>query len=165
MLNRGPRAGRGFTLIEILVVCAIAGITLSFLLFSTGILGGRSLEDATESLAQRLETIRDEAVISGQILGFSSDGKGYQFWRLDGENKTWNAWSRAGDLAAREFPGGVVLSAMSINGSPRPLGERIIFHPSGTGETFSLTLDADKSRMKLAADVLGRLEISREVTE
>ena len=102
-----PRAGRGFTLIEILVVCAIVGVTLAFVVFRTGLLDGRRLGDAAESLAQRLESTRDEAIISGQLLAFSSDGKGYQFWRLDGEKKTWASLSSAGDLAARELPGGV----------------------------------------------------------
>ena len=83
-----PRTGRGFTLIEILVVCAIVGVTLAFVVFRTGLLDGRRLGDAAESLAQRLESTRDEAIISGQLLAFSSDGKGYQFWRLDGEKKS-----------------------------------------------------------------------------
>lgn len=157
-----PRTGRGFTLIEILVVCAIVGVTLAFVVFRTGLLDGRRLGDAAESLAQRLESTRDEAIISGQLLAFSSDGKGYQFWRLDGEKKTWASLSSAGDLAARELPGGVELASMSINGSPRPLGERIVFYPSGMIEPFSLTLAAGNARMKLAADVLGRLEIRHE---
>jgi hypothetical protein len=51
---------------------------------------------------------------------------------------------------------------MSINGTSRPLGERIVFYPSGMIESFSLTLVAGEARVKLAADVLGRLELSHE---
>ena len=78
------------------------------------------------------------------------------------KKKAWIALSSAGDLAAREFPGGVELASMSINGTSRPLGERIVFYPSGMIESFSLTLVAGEARVKLAADVLGRLELSHE---
>ena len=162
MRGRFPCALRGFTLIEILVVCAIAAVALSMLVLRTSLFDGRRLDEAAESLSERLEAIRDEAIISGQLLGFSSDGKGYQFWRLDGEKKAGIALSSAGDLAAREFPGGVELASMSINGTSRPLGERIVFYPSGMIESFSLTLVAGEARVKLAADVLGRLELSHE---
>ena len=159
---RNHQLARGFTLIEILVVCAIAAITLSLAVLRTSIFDARRLDDAAERLAQGLETMRDESIISGQLLGFSSDGKGYQFWRLDGEKKTWISLAGAGDLASREFPGGVELETLAINGSSRPLGERIVFYPSGMIEPFSLTLRAGSARMTLSADGLGRLEMQHE---
>ncbi|MFZ4539628.1 GspH/FimT family pseudopilin [Propionivibrio sp.] len=156
-----PRAPRGFTLIEILVVCAIIAILLGLAMVRLDHSESNRLNSAAEAMTRLLEAARDESVIRGQPLAFSSDGEGYQFWFSDANRNEWIAQPSTDTIAARKFPEGIVLSSMRINGLSRPLGERIVFSLSGMTEPFALTLTCGSSRLEILADALGRMEIQR----
>ena len=79
------RGARGFTLIEIIAACAIVAIALGVVMIRFDFSDGRRLRLAAEMLSGRLEAARDEAVIRGQAVAFSSDGQGFQFWTADRE--------------------------------------------------------------------------------
>ena len=154
-------AARGFTLIEILAVCAIMAILLGLAMVRLDSSGTRRLESAAEDLTRLLEAARDESVIRGQPLAFSSDGQGYQFWLSETAHNEWVALPGSAAIAARKFPDGVILSSLLINGTPRPLGERVIFSLSGISEPFTLTLTSASSHIDILSDALGRIEIRR----
>jgi general secretion pathway protein H len=157
----GPyRVLRGFTLIEILVVCAILAIMAGLVMVRIEHSDASRLDDAAEDLTRRFEAARDEAVIRGLPIAFSSDGQGYQFWQA-ADNSTWMPMPGADNSAASRFARGVELSAVSLNGAPRPLGERIVFSPFGLVEPFALTLVSGSARVEVLADVLGRFETRR----
>lgn len=153
------RRARGFTLIEILVACAIAAIVLGITMIKLDATDGRRLRQAAEMLAGRLEAARDEAVIRGQPVAFSSDGQGFQFWVADRERGAWVALTDADTVAAGRLADGVALSALRINGAARPLGERLVFSFGGLAEAFALTLTAGPQSLDIAGDALGRIEI------
>ena len=152
-----PRSLRGFTLVEILVVCAIMAIMATLAVVRLEQSDASRLGDAGEDLTRRLEAARDEAVIRGRPVAFSSDGQGYQFW-LAADNATWIPLPGADSPAAGRFARGVELSAVRVNGAARPLGERVVFSPFGLVEPFALTLAAGSSRVDVLADALGRFE-------
>ncbi len=152
-----PRRLRGFTLIEILVVCAIMAIVATLAAVRLEQSDASRLRDAAEELTRRLEAARDEAVIRGRPIAFSSDGQGYQFW-LAGDNTTWMALPGGDGWTAGRFSRGVELSAVRVNGAARPLGERVVFSPFALVEPFTLTLAAGSSRVEVQADALGRFE-------
>ena len=152
---------RGFTLIEILLVCTIMAILLGLVMLRLDSSGSRRLESAAEDLARLLEAARDESVIRGQPLAFSSDGQGYQFWLSESARNEWVALPGSAAISARRFPDGIVISSLRINGTSRPLGERVVFSLSGIGQPFTLTLASASSRVNIQADALGRIEIHR----
>ena len=152
---------RGFTLLEILVVCAIMAILLGLVMVRLDSSGARRLESAAEDLTRLLEAARDESVIRGQPVAFSSDGQGYQFWLSETAHNEWVALPGSTAIAARKFPDGIVLSSLRINGTLRPLGERVVFSLSGISEPFTLTLSSASSHIDILADALGRFEIRR----
>ena len=147
-------ASRGFTLVEILVVCAIMA-TLAVVRLEQS--DANRLGDAAEDLTRRLEAARDEAVIRGRPVAFSSDGQGYQFW-LAADNTTWIPLQGTDASTAGRFARNVELTAVRVNGAARPLGERVVFLPFGLVEPFALTLAAGSSRVDVLADALGRFE-------
>ena len=157
--THSQRRARGFTLIEILVACAIAAIVLGITMIKLDAADGRRLRQAAEMLAGRLEAARDEAVIRGQPVAFSSDGQGFQFWVADRERGAWVALTDADTVAAGRLADGVALSALRINGAARPLGERLVFSFGGLAEAFALTLTAGPQSLDIAGDALGRIEI------
>jgi type II secretion system protein H len=156
-----PRRARGFTLIEIVAVCAIAAIALGVVMIRFDFSDGQRLRLAAEALAGRLEAARDEAVLRGQAIAFSSDGQGFQFWLA--ERGAWVALSDA-DAAGR-LADGIALSELRVNGAARPLGGRLVFSPSGLSETFTLTLTNGEQSLEIAGDALGRIEIRGQKTE
>ena len=153
------RRARGFTLIEIIVACAVAAIALGVAMIKLDFSDGRRLRQAAEALAGRLEAARDEAVIRGQSVAFSSDGQGFQFWVADRERGAWLALADADAVAAGRLADGVALSALRINGAQRPLGERLVFPFGGLAEAFTLTLTAGPQSLDITGDALGRIEI------
>ena len=152
-----PRRWRGFTLIEILVVCAIMAIVATLAAVRLEQSDASRLDDAAADLTRRLEAARDDAVIRGRPIAFSSDGQGYQFW-LAADHSAWIPLSGADGPAAGRFARGVELAAVRLNGSARPLGERVVFSPFALVEPFALTLAAGSSRVDVLADALGRFE-------
>ena len=158
LLCSRPRPERGFTLIEILVVCAIVAIMLGLVVARFGQSDAGRLRGVAEDLARQLEAARDEAVTRGRSVAFSSDGQGYQFWLASGDRGEWIALPTSASSRSRSFPEGVALSGMSINDSVRPLGERVVFALSGISDPFMLTLTKGASRVEIVADALGRIE-------
>ena len=151
----------GFTLIEILVVCAVVAVTLGLVMIKLDPSDSQRLNAAVEILASRLEAARDEAVIRGEAVAFSSDGQGYQFWRADTEHNVWVALPDTDTVVSGRLAEGVVLRSLQVNGKSRPLGERLVFSFSGLVEPFDLTLSNGSSTRDIRGDALGRINIHR----
>jgi len=154
------RLPRGFTLIEILVVCAIVAVMLGLVMVRLDQSDSNRLERAAEDLTRQLEAARDESVIRGQSVAFSSDGHGYQFWLADPERNEWIALTASDTIGSRQFSNGIELSALRINGLTRPLGERIVFSLAGITEPFTLTLAKGALQVHISADALARIEVA-----
>jgi len=153
------RHSRGFTLIEILVVMALLLIVVGVAVVRLDDSGERITRSMPEQLAIKLEAARDEAVYSGKQVAFSSDGAGYQFWTGDALRHQWFAIAGSGELQPQTLKGDVRLLEQSVNGRPRPLGERLSFSADGLSEPFSLLLQGGSKRLRVVADALGRISI------
>lgn len=158
----GERRRQGaFTLVEVLVVCAIVAIVVGLAAVRLDPSDARRLEAAAEALLVQLDTAHDEAVTRGRPVAFSSDGEGYQFWIADPGKEAWLPLIDRPALASGRLADGVRLHALAINGTPRPLGEKLVFSMNGLCESFRLTLAAGNATLALEGDALGRLEIRR----
>lgn len=126
-------AVRGFTLLELLVVLFIIGITLGFATLTiSGDDGADRLEREAERLEALMEMASEEAVLFGVEIGLDLTQEGYRFLRLDRDG--WRpVEGSTTPLRPRELPEGMELRLLQSededNERARPLAPR--GRPSG----------------------------------
>ena len=84
--------GRGFTLVELLVVIVILGSLIGLAVLSTGIAGpARELRNEAERLAGLIAVLAEEAVLDNREYGLSLHAEGYRVLRYDPLAARWQA--------------------------------------------------------------------------
>jgi general secretion pathway protein H len=143
-LRRRPRsaASSGFTLIEMIVVLVVLGLTLA--LFAVrGPMRSRGLElrAAAEQLAQSLRAARGEAITAGRVVDVTLTAGGY----------------RIGNGRLHAVPG-VSILASTASGTVQT---GIRFAPDGSSSGAIVTLEDRTSRISIAVEWLtGRVRIA-----
>lgn len=98
----GMRNSRGFTLIEIMVVIVIIGITIGFALIAFGDFGhSKRVLFAIEHLSSQLKLAQQQALLENTTLGLEIDTKSYQIVEL--KNGTWHSF-KTGPFKTHYFP-------------------------------------------------------------
>ena len=136
---------QGLTLIEMLVVILIISILvgLAFILPR----GNNSIQSLLQNESVRLaflfNTASEEALLSGNTLGFSTDENLYRWWEWDRTDKKWTLLINK-EWAPHILPEGITVSLdfneQNTNESSPDKGPNIIFYSDGTTEPFTLTL-------------------------
>lgn len=151
---------RGFTLLELLVVLVIAGLTLGMVSFNAMPSEQQDLQNDARRIALLLQLARDEAIVRNRHVSFEADEKRYRF--LVREEGKWQAIKDAELLREREFNRAPV--ALSIKpelteeaGPDDPL--RIIFGREPVDKPFVLTLASGDSFVEIHADGIGHFVV------
>lgn len=152
----GPRArdrrtvARGFTLLELMVVLAIAGLAATAVLLTLPD-DDATLHAQSDAFARQLLHARDEAILRGRTVQVAVDGAGYRFSREE-----FGRWQplEEGPFAARAWRDGVdaVLP-------PRQARLGFRFGPAGEAEPQALLLGLGQSRVRIAVDPAGKVTV------
>jgi len=146
--RRVPRP-RGFSLLELLVVVAIAGLLAALAMLSLGGLGAPDPVRQAERLADQVALVAEEIAFSGRTIGLRLDPEGtLQFVALtlpDGEREP--RWQTiADDPLLRPIALGerfeVELTASGARTDPRRASPAVLLMPDGTSTPFELRLTA-----------------------
>lgn len=142
------RTRRGFTLIEILVVIVIIGVTISFAMLSFGDFGtSRKAQIAAEQFVSYLKLIQHQAILTDETLGIRFDKDGYQSLRYDIE-RGWQLLNGSTIFQKQLYPAGIVVTAKPLN----MRGPAIIVNSSG--EISEYRIDFGTSRNASVATVI-----------
>lgn len=95
----------GFTLLEVLVVVFIIGITLTLATLTVGNRAQEALEQEALRLSARLKLAGEEAVMQAREYALEFTGDGYRF--LVFENNEWRVLKQDDTLRARTLPEGL----------------------------------------------------------
>lgn len=143
----------GFTLLELLVVLVIAGLTLGLVSFNVMPGGRQALQYEAQRIALLLQLARDEAIVRNRLIAFEADSERYRFLVL--EENSWQPLSRDDMLREREFKKAPV--SLSIEPMP-PQGAnplRIVFGREPVDKPFVLGLSEGNEWVRIRADGIG----------
>lgn len=131
------RNNEGFTLIEILVVLVIIGITLGFAIIAFGDFGeSRKVLFSADQFAHTIRLAQQKAILETSTLGIKVDPNGYQILKYQ-PNSQWTPISNRGIFKFNYFPKSAQVSLKSeaklTHGGPN-----IILSTSGEMTPFTL---------------------------
>lgn len=149
---------KGFTLVEVLVVMVVIGITLALVGLNLMPDDERVLRNEAQRLALLLEQARDEAVAGGEAIAWSAEGERYLFLHQNEEGK-WVAWTKDELWRERQFSSGVTLRALRINRTVVPPGEYLTFSSAGLGMPFEIDLGLNAVRIGIVGDAMGKMTL------
>jgi general secretion pathway protein H len=147
----------GFTLVEIMVVMVIIGVTLGLASLNAIPSPHQDLQKEAQRLSLLLQLARDEAIVRNRLVTFEATPERYHF--LVRNETRWDAITGDDLLREREFknaPVALVLEPGSA-GTQNPL--RITFGREPVDKPFVLTLAAGSNTVAIRADGVGHFTV------
>ena len=140
----------GFTLVELMVVLVIVGLTAAAVVLAIPDPGGGVRGEALR-LAARVDAARERAMMDNRPVALVLNDRGYSFeWRLEGE---WRAVAQK-PFVAQDWSEG---TRASIDGGE----SRIVFDSTGFAEPARLRLVRGKEEAQVAVTDGGRVRVVR----
>jgi len=144
---------RGFTLLELLVVLVIAGITLGLVSFNAMPSERQAMQNEAQRIALLLQLARDEAIVRNRPIAFEADAERYRF--LVRNDNEWQRLEKDDLLREREFKSPPIALATDLPAAQQSNPLRIIFGREPVDKPFVLTLTAGDVSVAIRADGIG----------
>lgn len=158
----GPKQNEaGFTLVEILCVLAVLGLTAGMVVLNLP-RGEDPFKAEVQNFATRLNIAARDSAIDGRIRGVEIDSTGYELLEYSGEwtelgSKDWNDVFKV-ELSIEDqridFKDRAKVIAASKEITPAPL---IYLDPTGGVTAFKLELQGRETAYQLSTDMRGRI--------
>jgi general secretion pathway protein H len=135
----------GFTLVEILVVVLLLGVTVAFVAVNLGSDDREILRGEAARLAMGLEQAQDEVVMTGVALAWRGGADGYQFVRR-GADGGWTSLDGEDAFPPRRLALPVRLVDVEVGGVKVAAGALVVLSPSALAAPVRIVLEANSER-------------------
>ena len=150
-------AQRGFTLLELLIVMVIVGITLGMVSFNAMPDERQLLQREAQRIALLLQTAREEAIVRNRPIAFEAEADRYRF--LLHEDNTWQSLDQDEMLREREFKRSPVAFTISPPAPEQMPPLRIVFGREPVSKPFLLTMSIGEVQASIRADGIGHFTV------
>lgn len=143
----------GFTLVEVLVVVAIAGVLVAVAAINLFPSDKQVARREAADMALALERARDGAWFGGRPTAITLNGGRMREWRLAAD-----AWS--GTPEDRALPSDLAVNAVYVDGQPiDPAKDKLLFLPDGFGVPYRIALDIRGQPWAIEGDAAGAVRV------
>ncbi len=156
VLTKRP-APSGFTLLELLVVLVIVGITLGLISFKAMPDDHQALQNDAQRIALLLQVARDEAIVRNHPIAFEAESDRYRF--LIHDENAWQTLNSDELLREREFKKLPVTFSSSPPSFALAKPVRIVFGREPVDKPFDLTLSIGEAHVSIHADGIGHFTV------
>lgn len=154
------RGARGFTLVEVMVVMVIIGITLGLVSLNAIPSPRQDLQKEAQRIALLLQLARDEAIVRNRLIAFEANSDRYRF--LVRNETSWDAVINDDLLRERAFKNAPItlrLDPPAETGGTTNTNLRITFGREPVDRPFVLTLSNGEDRVAVRADGVGHFVV------
>ncbi len=148
---------RGFTLVELLVVMVIIGLTLGMATLNAIPSPRQDLDKEAQRLALLLQLARDEAIVRNRLVAFEANGDRYRF--MVRGDAGWEPVTRDDLLRERGFKNPPLQLVLEPAGTGNPEMLRITFGREPVDRPFVLTMATGGNTVAIRADGVGHFTV------
>ena len=154
---RKARRAAGFTLVEILIVMTIIGITLGMVSLNAIPSPRQDLENEAKRLTLLLQLARDEAIVRNRQVAFEATPERYRF--LVRTDEGWVPVTKDDLLRERPFRNAPI--RLLLDPPPPGINEsmRVTFGREPVDKPFVLTLASGEHSVAIRADGVGHFTV------